>query len=241
VALALSGALLRRRLSAELRTASPVVQGRAWFAAALPMMVMTALYTANSRIGTILVGTITGAEAAGVYALAARGADLVVFTLVAVNTALSPTFASLWAAGERERLQRVVTRSARLIFALGVPIALGLFAFAGTFLLIFGEGYLAGRDVLRVLLLGQVVNVSLGSVGVLLVMADRERLATLGFAAGVAVNIVLAVVLVPPYGALGAAWAATASMVVWNVVLWAFTLRTLGLHATVLGAPPRSR
>jgi O-antigen/teichoic acid export membrane protein len=251
--------LMRRRLPAELRQARRVPSGRAesgravsgravsgrarswraWFAAALPMMVMAALYTANSRIGTILVGTITGAEAAGVYALASRGADLVIFTLVAVNTALSPTFAGLWAAGDRERLQRVVTQSARLIFALSAAIAAGLFALAPVFLAIFGESFVVGAPVLRVLLLGQLVNVSMGSVGVLLVMADRERLAMVGFAMGTAVNLVLALALVPSYGALGAAWAATASMVVWNVVLWFFTLRTMGVHATVLG-PPRS-
>jgi O-antigen/teichoic acid export membrane protein len=240
VAAVLAFVLLRRRLPPELRRAAPVAHGAAWFGAALPMMVMTALYTANSRIGTILVGSITGAEAAGVYALAARGADLVIFTLVAVNTALSPTFAGLWAAGDREQLQRVVTRSARLIFVLGFPLAAGLFAFGATFLLIFGESFVVGTDVLRVLLVGQVINVAMGSVGVLLVMADRERLAMLGFAAGVATNLALALVLIPPFGALGAAWAATASMVVWNVVLWYLTLRSLGVHATVLGAPRRS-
>jgi O-antigen/teichoic acid export membrane protein len=236
-ALLLAFALLLRQLPPVVRRARSGPRARVWFAAALPMAVMAALYTANGRIGTILLGSLTGPEAAGLYALATRGADLVMFTLVAVNTALSPTFAALVASAERERLQRVVTQGTRLIFALGFPVALGLFVLAPLFLRIFGPEYVEGATALRILLVGQVVNVAMGSVGTLLVMANRERLATIGFASGTAVNLTLAALLVPAYGVVGAAIAATASMLVWNGVLWFFTLRSVGVHPTVWGAP----
>jgi O-antigen/teichoic acid export membrane protein len=236
-ALLLAFALLLRQVPQSVRHARSSPRGRAWFAAALPMAVMAALYTANGRIGTILLGGLVGPESAGIYALATRGADLVMLALVAVNTALSPTFAALVASAEAERLQRVVTQGTRLIFALGFPLALGLFVFAELFLSIFGPEYVVGAGALRLLLVGQVVNVAMGSVGTLLVMANRERLATLGFASGTAANLVLAALLIPPFGVIGAALAATVSMIVWNGVLWSFTLRSVGVHPTVLGAP----
>jgi O-antigen/teichoic acid export membrane protein len=238
-ALVLARVLLSRRLPATLRAGPTAARPRAWLGAAVPLVAMAVLYTANARVGTILLGSLDGPASAGVYALASRIADLVMFTLVAVNTALSPTFASLHAARETERLQRVVTSSARLMFALAFPMAVLLFVFGETVLSIFGSGFVGGVDALRVLLVGQVANVSMGSVGVLMVMANRERLATAGFAAGTATNVVLALALIPSLGAMGAAIAATASMLVWNVVLWYLTLRTVGVHATVLGAPRR--
>jgi len=237
--LALARVLLSRRLPRELLEGPVEVRSRAWVGSAVPLVVMAVLYTANARIGTILVGSLDGATSAGLYALASRVADLVLFTLVAVNTALSPTFAALHAARDLGRLQRVVTSSARLMFALAFPLAAILFVFAEQVLSVFGPAFTAGADALRVLLVGQVANVSMGSVGVLLVMAGRERLATLGFAAGTGSNLVLALLLIPAYGLMGAAVAATVSMVVWNVVLLVLTVRAVGVHPTALGAPWR--
>jgi O-antigen/teichoic acid export membrane protein len=237
VALLVCGAMLLRRRPVAMRTHPPAVHARAWLSAAIPITVMTGLYIGNGRVGTILLGSLTGPEAAGIYALALRGADRVMFALVAVNTALSPTFAALHAKEDVAGLQRVVTQGARLIFALALPVAAFMLLLGHVFLGIFGAEFVAGATALRILVLGQLVNVLMGPVGVLLVMAGRERLAMYGFAAGLVSNLALAAMLIPAYGVEGAAWAATVSMVVWNVVLGVLTARSLGVGASVLGAP----
>lgn len=55
---------------------------------------------------------------------AARGAELVAFSLVVVNMAIQPTISRLYAAGEMQRLQRVITTAARVTVALALPAAL---------------------------------------------------------------------------------------------------------------------
>lgn len=234
-ALLTCGILLATRRPDGMRRAAPETHPRAWLAAAVPITIMTALYIGNGRVGTILLGSLTGPEAAGIYALALRGADLVMFALVAVNTALSPTFAALHAKGDRAALQATVTKGARLIAGLALPVAAFMLLFGHVFLGIFGHEYVAGTGALRILTVGQIFNVAMGPVGVLLVMAGRERLATLGFGAGLAVNLALATVLIPAYGIEGAAWAATASMLIWNVALGVLTYRSLGVEASLVG------
>src|SRR5690606_907013 len=107
----------------------PVFTGRSWLKIAAPLMLIGGLNIINTRVGTIVLGAMGDAADAGVYAVAVRGAELVAFTLVAVNTALAPTFASLFSQDDRAALQRLVTRSTRLVLATALPLALGLLLF----------------------------------------------------------------------------------------------------------------
>lgn len=234
-AMVFAGVRLWLRLPAGLKRAEPVARPLSWLAAALPLAVMAALYIANGRLGVILLGSMTGPEDAGVFALITRGTDLIMFPLVAVQTALSPTFAGLQAAGDRLRLQRVVTRGTVLMFVLAFPIAFGLFLFGHQFLLLFGPSFVVGLPALRILVLAQFLSISMGPVGILLVMTGRERLAMIGFASGAIVNVGLAFLLIPRLGVEGAALAATASIVIWNLLLAVLTYRALGVDATIFG------
>lgn len=234
VAMLVAGIRLYGRRPAEMREASASIRPKAWLVSAIPLAVMAALYIANGRLGIILLGAMVGPEEAGIFALIGRGADLILFAMLAVNTALSPTFARLYASGDIERLQRVVTRGTLLMFALAFPVAACLFVFGDLFLLLFGESFVVGLRAMRILILGQCLNIAMGSVGVLLTMTNREQLAMLGFGSGAVVNVGLAFLLIPRYGVEGAAIAATASIVIWNIVLGVSTYRAIGIDSTIL-------
>lgn len=235
VAAATSAFLYRLRAPRELRRATASYRPRRWVSIGAPIMVMTGMAIANNRIGTIALGTLGSAEAAGVFAVLGRASELIPFALVAVNAAVAPAFSELHAAGDRDRLQRVVTRSARLTFALAAPIALGLWFFGEAFLQLYGGAFVEGSLALRILVAAQLVNITMGPAGVLLVMTGHERVATAGFALAVAINAALCFALVPSAGVVGAAIAATASIVVWNVALAVLAVRLVGVHATALG------
>lgn len=238
VALIVSAVLLRRSMPADALAAKPVFTGRSWLTIAAPLMLIGGLNLVNTRIGTIALGALGDAADAGVYAVAVRGAELVAFTLVAVNTALAPTFASLFSEGDRAGLQRLVTRSTRLVLATALPLALGLLLLGRWFLLLYGEPFLVGRDALSILVLGQFIgNVSMGSVGFLLMMTGFERDAVLGYCVAIAANVLLSLTLIPAMGVTGAAWAAAISTVMLNLLLTYFVYRRLKIHATALGAP----
>lgn len=238
IALVVSWLLLRRSMPAEVRAAAPEYTSWVWLKVAAPLMLIGGLNIVNARVGTIALGAFGNTTDAGVYAVVTRGAEFVAFTLVAVNTALAPTFASLHSAGNHLGLQRLVTRSTRLVLATALPIALGLLLLGHRFLLLYGEPFLVGRDALSILVLGQLLgNVSMGSVGFLLMMTGFERDAVLGYCVAIALNVLLSLTLIPNMGLQGAAWAAALSTIVLNVLLTYFVYQRLRIHATALGSP----
>lgn len=227
--------LLWRVLPSEIKKAAPTYQPRLWIAGALPLLLVSGLDIVNTQMNILMLGSLAGARAVSLYAAAERGAGLVAFPLTAANASLAPLFAGLYAAGERERLQRLVTKSARAILLCSTLLALAL-AVGGTwFLRFFGPGFLPARHALLILSAGQWINAAMGTVASLLLMTGHAREAARGLAVTVAVNFLLNLALIPRWGVEGAAFAAAGSLALWNVLLAGFVRRRLGIDPTAFG------
>ena len=229
--------LLHWKLPAQARTAVAEYHGRVWRAAALPMMLIGGMYVTSNRADTILLGLLTDKQSVGLYGVAARCAEFVVFGLVALNTVLAPVFAQLYATRDVARLQRVLTVGARVATGLCLPVALALI-FAGKWILplLFGPEFASAAPALALLATAQLVNAACGSQGMLLMMTGYERDAAVGMGISAFLNVVLNCIFIPLWGVLGAALATAFTTVAWNIVLLGFVRRRLRLHTTVFGA-----
>jgi O-antigen/teichoic acid export membrane protein len=88
---------------------------------------------------------------------------------------------------------------------------------------LFGAEFGAGADALAILLLGQLVNVATGAVGFILIMVGRTGWDLVVYAASVAFDIAIAVLLIGllDFGIVGAAIAGAATMALSKVArLW---------------------
>jgi O-antigen/teichoic acid export membrane protein len=216
--------LLRRTVAHELRAAEPRIETRAWIVAGLPLLLMNVITAVNSQAGTILTGALAGPRDAGIYNVAVRIAGFLPFLLLVTVPALMPTVAELHARGEREELQRLLTKAARTVFFVSVPVAVAVIVLAGPVLGLFGNDFGAGTTTLRILCIGQVVNLATGFAGTTLIMTGAAGQLTKALAFGAVVNLGLSAVLIPEFHAEGAAIASTASVVLINIqtawVLW---------------------
>jgi O-antigen/teichoic acid export membrane protein len=108
-----------------------------------------------------------------------------------------------------------------------------LAAFSPHFLQLFGKSFVEGGSALRVLILGQIFNTAMGSVGLVLIMTGHDR----AFAGAITISTLLKgsllIYCVPLWGVLGAAIAATSSMVCVNIIGAAFVVRLLQINPTV--------
>jgi O-antigen/teichoic acid export membrane protein len=232
----LAGAmLLRRSLPQNFNLALPTYRTTAWMSSALPLLFANAMNVVNTQAPILLLGSIKGAQAAGLYAIASRGSDLIAFGLIAVNVALAPVAAKLWAERDVARLQHLVTRSVRVVFVCSLPVAAGLIIFGERFLAIFGREFTGAKSVLVVLVIGQMVNVAMGSVALLLVMTGHEREVAIGSAVCATLNVVLNLIMIPSLGIMGSALAVAISLIVWNILLAVQVYRRLGIRATTFG------
>ncbi|MFN8233079.1 MAG: polysaccharide biosynthesis C-terminal domain-containing protein [Actinomycetota bacterium] len=105
----------------------------------------------------------------------------------------------------------------RWTLAATIPLLL-LFAIAPEQVLhVFGSSYDAGAAWLRILLIGQIVNVSVGAAGFVLIMAGRTGWDLTVYAASFVLDLAIALALVPALGPKGAAIAQTLTLVFSNV------------------------
>jgi O-antigen/teichoic acid export membrane protein len=220
----------------ESATASrPAYQTRAWLKSAIPLVFVNGAFVIMSATDTLMLGALKGPESVGAYAIAKRGALLITFVSGAVNTALAPTIANLDSSDDSERLQSVITKSMRLALLVAMPVGAVLILFGDWFLMMFGPEFVAGRDALTILSLGQIAQLGLGSVTLLLIMTGHERDAAIGAGVGAIINAGLNWLLVPTWGIEGAAVATALSMLLLGVWLVKRVHERLGIHPTVLG------
>ena len=227
--------LLRKNLPQQVREVRPDYHTRPWLRSILPFIFISSMFVINNKTDALMLGAMKGTESVGLYVVASRGAELVTFILVAVNRALGPAIANLYAEGNISKLQAIVTKSSRIVFFTSLPIALGLIIFGHWFLLLFGSEFTNGYTALTLLTIGQLLNAGMGSVGYLLNMTGHERDTAIGIGASAMLNVILNAILIPKFGIEGAASATAISTIVWNSLLLVFVQKRLKIQPTALG------
>lgn len=232
VSLGLIEVVLRRFLSGD--ECRPSYRTREWLAVSLPLLLMAGFGVLLSSTDTLMLGLIKGTTEAGIYAVASRAASFVPFMLIAVNTMAGPLIAEYYSVGDRERLQRMLRVGAWAAFGFGVLVSVALILAGRPVLRIFGAEFEIAYVPLLILVAAQLVLCLTGSVGGLLTLTGHQNRATLILGGGAFLNIVLNLLLIPGYGARGAAVATAVSVITWNSVQLGVVLRTVGVNPSVL-------
>lgn len=149
-----------------------------WNRSAIMLLVLSGTQLALRQAEVILLGWLVDTTTAGFYAVTLRVANLVSFPLLATNIVFLPAIAALYAINDRTGLQHQFANWVRWSTISAIIIALPIFLFAESILSLFGAPFRAAGTALRIVLVGQLVNGSIGSVGFMLIMTGHERLAT---------------------------------------------------------------
>jgi O-antigen/teichoic acid export membrane protein len=178
----------------------------------------------------------------GVYAAALRVAQALMLFLVAVNYMFSPFVADLHARGQRDRLDELYKALTRWMLAGTIPLLLLLLVAPGPVLSLFGSDFDAGSAALRILVIGQAVNVGVGSVGFILIMVGRTGWDLVVYAASFLLDLAVALLLAPRLGSEGAAVAQTLTMICSNAgrlyLVWRFVhIQPFDRHYVRLAVP----
>lgn len=225
--------LLRKLLPNEAKNTRPGYETSRWIKSALPFVFASGMQILNKETSVIMLGILQSSEDVGLFRVAQRGALLIAFGLQAVNMAMAPTISEMFTKGEKKRLQRMINKSIMAVLAFSIPVALMLIL-GGKWIIpfVFGQEYAPAYLPLVVLCLGQLINVGMGSVGVILNMAGLERFTARGVAISAGASIVLNGALIPLFGAIGAAIATSSSLMIWNILLFIWLYRETGVVST---------
>ena len=227
--------LLIRIRPAGFFSTSPEFEISHWIRGALPFVVLGGVYVVMQQIDLIMVGMLATARDVGVYSVVSRIAMLVPVGLLVINPVIAPQIARYHDAGDLSSLQRLVAYAARASVLLALPFYLML-SLGGDWVLstVYGDAFSYGNQALMILLVGQLFNAAMGSVGMILNMTGNAWYSATGLGVAVGTNIVLNLALIPVYGIEGAAMAATISIFVRSTFLAIAVYRRLGLNSTAM-------
>jgi O-antigen/teichoic acid export membrane protein len=211
-------------------------EARHWRRAWLAFILLVAASKLNAQIGILLLGWLSADDQVAAMQVAEKGAMLVAFSLAVVNLVIGPHITRVYRVGDKQRLQLLSRQSARAALVVALPIALAMIFFGKHILtLALGVEYAEiATTPLMILAIGQLFNVSFGSVGLLLTMSGHEKYTLYGQTSALLINVIVAILLIPNFGAIGAAVSASVGVFVWNLLMAIQVIRKLSVRPSIV-------
>ncbi|MEL7175088.1 MAG: polysaccharide biosynthesis C-terminal domain-containing protein [Pseudomonadota bacterium] len=236
-ALILAARAIRQTLPPALKAndLAPLATGRA-------LALVTFGFLASQHIDVLLTGLLSDPTDTALVRVSARVAEMLGLLRMVAVLHFKPKLAAAY--GQQNRAQLIAqTRTLTLIFAAsGLPLfaASGLPLFAALWLLaphllsLFGPEFIAAAPVLRLYLIAVALTLLAGPCTLLLTLCDAEKTAARILWIALAINLILDLILIPRFGAIGCASANIAALATLSVLGILATRRLIGIDPSVL-------
>jgi O-antigen/teichoic acid export membrane protein len=184
--------------------------------------------------GQFVAGIFNTPQELAHLAVARNTSMLITFMLSAVGYVSAPRFASMFNENRLDELRKYAQNATRLMVVVSLPIIIFIWVFPEFIMSMFGKGFTGGAWYLRVLALGQFINVITGSVSQLLTMSGHEKdMRNITIING-AIAIVLALILNPIFGAMGSAISTAVAVACSNLMAVGLVKKRLGFSTLKL-------
>lgn len=212
-------AWLYRDVGRPLSGHSAKYETKEWFATALPMAYGSIGYLMMNQTDVVMLGILKEMRLVGVYSAANRIAMLCQIILGTAAIIAIPMITAAYHGGRMHEFRNILGHTRIWIVTLTLPLFLVMIAFPQMILSMFGDDYVEGAWILRILATGQFVSAVAGPLGLALSMTDRQKiLATVMLLAGV-LKVFLNFVAIPVWGAIGAATVTMLCLLLINITL----------------------
>jgi len=169
-----------------------------------PLVVSAILTMTYLRIDQIMIGNMIGSKELGLYSVAVQISEVWYFVPMAICSSVFPALVKAEAYSEElfySRLQKLYNLMALFSYGIAIPVA---FFADEIIVLLFSSSYQDAGPLLTILIWTGLFT-SLGAARNLLIVAKNwTRVNLVSIALGCAMNILLNILLIPKYGAMGA-------------------------------------
>jgi O-antigen/teichoic acid export membrane protein len=223
------GVRLWRSATPQIRNIAAHFETRELFKSSMPLFWVASLTMVIDWTSTFALGIWGTKEDVGIFSVAYRAAVLISLVLISVDSISGPKFAALYKKKEMDALSLTARNTAKLMTLLASPLLLLFLFFPKEVMGIFGAEFTGGAVLLSIIAIGHFVNVATGSVGYLLVMSGNERYVRNNVIFIAILSVLLNVILVPFWGALGAAIATAVCLATMNLIAVFLVWSRLGI------------
>ncbi len=178
----------------------------------------------------VILGILGSSKQVASYTVASRYILIGTFALSSVGIALAPQLGRLWATGKTEAAHTVYRESTWWVMAISWPVLLLMALFAPLLMSLISQDYRTGAVALEILALAMLANTGTGNNSIAILMAGRNSTNLLIGVIAVILNVVLNIVLIPRFGATGAAGAWSVSILFTAVAASLVLFRKVNVH-----------
>ncbi|WP_051366195.1 MATE family efflux transporter [Hamadaea tsunoensis] len=195
-----------------------------------PRAVANMAQTALQRIDVLLVAALAGLAPAAAYAVAGRFVIVGQLANGAISQATQPRLAEALAVGDLDGARRLYRSATSWLILVAWPLHLTILQFPELYLSFFGAHYRYAAPAVRLLALAMLLATGCGMVDMVLAMGGRTWWNLGNVLAALVTTVAFDLVLIPPYGIVGAAAGLACSVAVNNLLPLAQIMIKMRLH-----------
>lgn len=210
---------LQRRLGQRVPSARPVFESRIWLGTSLPVFIADGARVLLANIDVLILSAFAAPDQVGIYYAVTKTLVLGAFVSFAVGAAVTHRYSEYHVAGEADRLQDFIAKSARWTFWPTLAAVTLMVALGRPFLWLFGPTFVDGYPLMLVMSIGVVVRAAIGPAERLLAALGGQATYARTFVAILLFGIALQILLVPRCGALGSAIAVALTALIETMLL----------------------
>ena len=209
-----------RRIDAGPRTVSL----RFWVAVSLPIFLVESFFFLLTNADVLMVGLYMTPHDVAIYYATVKTLAIAHFVYFAVKAGVAQHYAHLAHDGSAGQLARFARETVNWTFWPTLALAMVILILGKPMLFLFGPGFDAGYPLLFVLILGVVARSAVGPAESLLTMSGYQNICAAAYAATLALNVGLNMLLIPQFGLWGAAIATAVAMTfeaaILSIIVW---------------------
>jgi O-antigen/teichoic acid export membrane protein len=192
---------------------------RLWLSVSTTMLVTPVFFFIVSETDVLALGFFREPAEVGIYNVARRLAEITQFPHAAMVALVLPRLAKAYGQRDTARFQACVDTMNLAALIPGCIAIVLLVTFRYPLLSLFGAEFTAGQQVILIMCITRVVDMTLGPASEILMMSGRHVQASRINIAFSVFNIVLNLLLVPRYGMVGAAVTTLTTVTLWKLTL----------------------
>jgi O-antigen/teichoic acid export membrane protein len=225
--------VLNKRLRKCIEPGLKAYDLKLWLGTALPILMAESFFLMLAYADVLMLQQFRPPEDVAVYYAAVKTLALVSFINFSLAATSAHRISAYHAAGDRDGLVAFLGKAIRMTFWPSLLATALLLAFGRPLLSLFGAQFADGYHLMFILALGLLSRAAIGPMERFLNMLGQQRACALVYAGAFAINIAMCFVLIPHWGATGAAIATATALLIETLSLFMIARNRLGFHVFV--------
>ena len=203
-----------------------------------PIWLSSLLQSAFQKTDRIMLGLLSSIQQVGIYSAGLTFSILVAFPLKAMGPVFQPLITELYTKNDFTGISTLYNTMVRWALLFVVPTFGGIICFGEYFIQLFGEEFIVGYRIMIILSFSQLISTISGTSGTLLNMTGKQKSNAKIITVGLIITIILNILLIPKWGALGAAIGTSISVIFINAFRLKVAINYFGIKIDYLAVVP---